>query len=678
MNFKAAVVLILIVITVSNLNAQSCTALGQNPTTPFPVCGTTAFDQKNVPICGNKEVPGINCGTTLTDKNPFWYKFTCYTSGTLGFLITPNDLGDDYDWQLYDITGRDVMDVYKVASIIVASNWSGESGITGASSAGTKLNICEGPGQDLFSSMPSIVAGHEYLLLVSHFTNSQSGYKLSFGGGTGGGAGGGTANITDPKVPVVESATIKCDATQLTVKLNKNMRCNTLAADGSDFQLMSGLATIVSASSTSCTSGFNMESFTLTLSNPLPPGDYKLVTKTGSDANTIGDDCGIPLPAAQEISFKVAPIQPTPMDSLAPVSCAPSELKLIFDNNIRCSSIAANGSDFLVNGPTSVTITGATTSCDASGFTRTISLRLAAPIQTGGNYQVTLVNGNDGNTVIDECGQTTPAGSTLNLSLKDTVSAAFSYNLYLGCKVDTISFSHDARNGVNSWKWSMDDNKSSTLQNPDAYYSRFSEKRISLIASNGFCSDTTNQTINLDNAIDAKFSYPEIVCPEEPATFKDASTGKINSWSWAFGNGFSSTAQNPSPQPYTVPALTREVKYNVSLKVGNTIGCFDTSTISLKAVSSCYIAVPSAFTPNRDGINDYLYPLNAFKATNLSFKIFNRYGQIVFETTDWTQKWDGTIKGKSQPSGTYVWTLSYTESDTGKNVSVKGSSTLIR
>jgi gliding motility-associated-like protein len=88
--------------------------------------------------------------------------------------------------------------------------------------------------------------------------------------------------------------------------------------------------------------------------------------------------------------------------------------------------------------------------------------------------------------------------------------------------------------------------------------------------------------------------------------------------------------------------------------------------------------VPSAFTPNRDGINDYLYPLNAFKATNLSFKIFNRYGQIVFETTDWTQKWDGTIKGKNQPSGTYVWTLSYTESDTGKNVSVKGSSTLIR
>jgi gliding motility-associated-like protein len=87
--------------------------------------------------------------------------------------------------------------------------------------------------------------------------------------------------------------------------------------------------------------------------------------------------------------------------------------------------------------------------------------------------------------------------------------------------------------------------------------------------------------------------------------------------------------------------------------------------------------VPTAFTPNGDGLNDYLYPLNAYKATNLSFKVFNRAGQVVFETKDWTVKWDGTIKGVKQASGIYVWMLDYNDA-TGKRISLKGTTLLIR
>jgi gliding motility-associated-like protein len=94
-------------------------------------------------------------------------------------------------------------------------------------------------------------------------------------------------------------------------------------------------------------------------------------------------------------------------------------------------------------------------------------------------------------------------------------------------------------------------------------------------------------------------------------------------------------------------------------------------------LDNCYIAVPTAFTPNGDGLNDYLYPLNAYKATNLSFKVFNRTGQLVFETKDWTVKWDGTIKGAKQASGVYVWMLDYNDV-TGKRISLKGTTLLIR
>jgi gliding motility-associated-like protein len=95
-------------------------------------------------------------------------------------------------------------------------------------------------------------------------------------------------------------------------------------------------------------------------------------------------------------------------------------------------------------------------------------------------------------------------------------------------------------------------------------------------------------------------------------------------------------------------------------------------------MQSCSINVPNGFTPNGDGINDYLYPLNAFNTSNLEFRVFNRAGQLVFETRDWSHKWDGTVNGKPQPSGAYVWTLSYTKGSPGKKFFLSGSSVLIR
>src|SRR6185436_12604995 len=89
-------------------SGQVCTTLGQTPSTAFPVCGTTTFHQAVVPICKTVDiiVPGCDDGADYENKNPFFYKFTCYVAGTLGFLITPIGTDQDYDWQLWDITGR--------------------------------------------------------------------------------------------------------------------------------------------------------------------------------------------------------------------------------------------------------------------------------------------------------------------------------------------------------------------------------------------------------------------------------------------------------------------------------------------------------------------------------------------------------------------------------------------
>jgi gliding motility-associated-like protein len=169
---------------------------------------------------------------------------------------------------------------------------------------------------------------------------------------------------------------------------------------------------------------------------------------------------------------------------------------------------------------------------------------------------------------------------------------------------------------------------------------------------------------------------PESVCPQDTVTFINKITGPIDHWQWTFGNGNTSILQTPPTQIYPLTGL--EKLYTVSLTAGNNTGCQATATHTVKVLSACIIAVPSAFTPNNDGLNDYLYPLNAIKAENLDFKVFNRWGQLVFHSKDWTQKWDGKINGVLQATGVYIWMLDFTYRDTKQRFSLKGTSTLIR
>ncbi len=190
------------------------------------------------------------------------------------------------------------------------------------------------------------------------------------------------------------------------------------------------------------------------------------------------------------------------------------------------------------------------------------------------------------------------------------------------------------------------------------------------------CSAFATVTVHLrDSLIRAAFSAPVVVCPKDIVSFADSSQGMLVRWAWDFGNGQSSLEQTAPAQVY--PSGSEPVDYTVRLVVTDTSGCADTAVHIVKSANNCFIAVPSAFTPNGDGNNDYLYPLNAWKATDLEFRVYNRGGEMVFETRDWTKKWDGRVNGRLQPPGAYVWTLDYVDS-THRRQSQKGTTILIR
>jgi len=115
--------------------------------------------------------------------------------------------------------------------------------------------------------------------------------------------------------------------------------------------------------------------------------------------------------------------------------------------------------------------------------------------------------------------------------------------------------------------------------------------------------------------------------------------------------------QDDSKQPtYTV---TNSGIYSVT--VSNSEGCTNSSSIEVEVLTNCDdIYFPSAFSPNDDGINEKFGPLgNLFVVSNYSLKIFNRYGEMVFQTNNPNQKWDGTIAGKKYGNINFVWVANY-------------------
>lgn len=84
-------------------------------------------------------------------------------------------------------------------------------------------------------------------------------------------------------------------------------------------------------------------------------------------------------------------------------------------------------------------------------------------------------------------------------------------------------------------------------------------------------------------------------------------------------------------------------KFLVHLRVEDTTGCFNSAYKWLTVVSMCKVVMTAAFTPNNDGLNAYLQALNTYKMKKMAFKVFNRNGQLVFESNSTNGKWDGRV-----------------------------------
>jgi gliding motility-associated-like protein len=209
---------------------------------------------------------------------------------------------------------------------------------------------------------------------------------------------------------------------------------------------------------------------------------------------------------------------------------------------------------------------------------------------------------------------------------------------------------------VVTWSWNFPNGNTSTQQNPAVQtYIQAGNFTVTAIATNTTgCKDTTTQsllvnplpTVIMPNNITIQAGFPVTI----PATYAP----NVNTWLWSPATGLSCTnCSNPSAGP------NFNTFYQVAFTDVN--GCTNFGSILVQVLcQNSNLFIPNTFSPNGDGSNDKFYPRGVGLDRVKVLRIFNRWGEVVFEKRDFpindaAAGWDGTYKGKKPQADVYVY-----------------------
>ena len=282
-----------------------------------------------------------------------------------------------------------------------------------------------------------------------------------------------------------------------------------------------------------------------------------------------------------------------------------------------------------------------------------------------GTYKVTL-------TVDDTLFCNIPADTIKTLRISPNIRALFSTPAN-GCIPYNAVFKNNSSGGTD-FIWEFGDGNFSNLFEPVHLYSVPGTYRVRLIAR-----DT-----NTCNKVDTSeyFSITVVIGPSASFTWTPNppivntithfinQSGRANHYLWDFGDGESSSEVNPIHQ-YNSTGTFKAIlyAYNVS-------NCVDSFPRDIPILIDPLLDVPNAFTPGRFGINGVI-SVEGFGIGKMSWKIYNRWGQVVFQTTNRKQGWDGMFKGTLQPMDVYTYTLDVVFTD-GRKLRKTGDISLLR
>jgi len=242
------------------------------------------------------------------------------------------------------------------------------------------------------------------------------------------------------------------------------------------------------------------------------------------------------------------------------------------------------------------------------------------------------------------------AQGTIRLKLYDRPTVNFSFPSY--CILQPIGFknlSDTLLSGDVAWSWNFGGTSSSTLFEPVHTFTNPGNQEITLTATPLKCPNfvtIAKKTIPLERPV------PGIRYPAVNALFnasKQLSARNIGiKYEWAPIFGLNNHLVRS-------PIYRSQFETNFLIRIEAASGCFSIDTQLVRIFKNIDIFVPKGFSPNGDGHNDRLDVFLVGISRLIYFRVFNRWGQLLFETNDPAQLWDGTFNGQKQPLETYVW-----------------------
>lgn len=225
----------------------------------------------------------------------------------------------------------------------------------------------------------------------------------------------------------------------------------------------------------------------------------------------------------------------------------------------------------------------------------------------------------------------------------------------------------DQSTTIKQWQWQFGDGGVASNQNPSHVYpsSGSYSPQVFAVADNGCTSDTVTLHISIPQPY-ANAGNDTVVLQNIPFQLKGAGNGNF-SWS---------PPQFLSNSTISNPQAVLAADQSFILTVTTNEGCVAKDTIYVKVMKGPAIYVPGAFTPNGDGRNDVLKPVYVGINQLKRFAVYNRWGQVVFQTSDMSKGWNGKLQQQDQ-SGTFVWVIeavNYLDLP----IQMKGTVTIIR
>lgn len=238
---------------------------------------------------------------------------------------------------------------------------------------------------------------------------------------------------------------------------------------------------------------------------------------------------------------------------------------------------------------------------------------------------------------------------TTNHTFAFNEKPAISMSFNDACQLTPVDFtaSENSALGISSWAWNFGDGGTASGNPVQHTYSGGNNYPVKLVAKagNGCNSDTLNNTIII-YATNAFAGNDITTASGQPVQLQ--ATGGI-SYEWTPASGLSNPfIANP------VATLTGNRVFTYVVKAYTPLGCETYDTINIQVYEVPEIYLPGAFTPGGNTVNNIYRALPVGIKDFRYLKIFNRYGQEIFFTTNAQVGWDGTFKGKAQASGVYV------------------------